>query len=558
MQKSRGTYVSLFLAGLAGALCSLGFLAYVEAQQPDPAAGKQLIKSAERDANNYLFLPLPKPGVVDGKPETPGQFAIRINKFKSEMNKHLRSELPLGQAEQLMVDNYFNGYEFRVLTQTSPEDLAQLPERRFDLFKRYILQVKQADNHQKLIDLTLNMMQQIVLEEFHPVVRYNAMLIIGELNEQEVLRVGATPLPQEPYAAALPFIIERIEDAKTTDAVRVAALVGLVRHLEWEPFRAPSKPLPAGVRTSMINSLVKLAEMKTPPGKRTAEGQLWMRRRAIECLGLAGEVTATPQIIAPVEKILKDNTEPLQLRCVAAKALGEMNIPAGQKMDAADLTRTLGTLASLAIKNEFERLETIDKKEAEHNAVYAALSGTGGVGAFPGGGPGMGGPGIGGHARGMGEGMPGMAAGGPADFEPDPKGYRLDPVRRRLRYQLYCVQTGLGYPLDKATGTPSTKRNGAQRIATLPAEKKAAEEVLTAVNKLADLIEKQKLDLIQLKTDLKNEAKVLEGVLAKASPAPAAAPVVPAAPAKPGDPPAPKPAAGDEDLLGGAAPAKKP
>lgn len=552
--------VPFFLAGLAGTLCSLGFLISVNAQQPDAAAAnKQLIKAAERDANNYLYLPLPKPGVLpDGKPETQGAFQAKMLRFRNEMLKNLRSELPLGQAEQVMVDNYFNLYEFKVLTQTSPEDLELLPKRRFDLFKLYILQVKQSDNHQKLIDLTFNMMQQIVMDEFHPLVRYNAMLIIGELNEQEVVRVGATPLPQEPYAATIPFMIERIEDANTSDAVRVAALVGLVRHLEWEPFRSPSKPIPAGTRTTMINALTKLAEMKTPPGKRTAEGQLWLRRRAVECLGLAGAVTATPQLITPVEKILKDNTEPLQLRCIAAKALGTMNIPAGQKMDAGDLTRTLGSLAALAIKSEFERLETIDKKEADHNAVYATLGAGGATAGYPGGMEGMG-PGAGRPPIGEGMGMPG-GLGGPADFAPDPKEYRLEPVRRRLRYQLYCVQTGLGYPLDKATA-PSTKRNGAQRIATVPADKKSAEEVLTAVNRLADVIEKNKIDLIQLKTDLKNEARALEGVVAKATPAPVAPPVDPAAapiaPAKPGDPPAPKPAAADDDLLGGAAPAKK-
>ena len=87
-------------------------------------------------------------------------------------------------------------------------------------------------------------------------------------------------------------------------------------------------------------------------------------------------------------------------------------------------------------------------------------------------------------------------------------------MRRRLRYQLYCVQTGLGYPLDKATA-PSAKRNGAQRIATVPAEKKAAEEVLTAVNKLADLIEKNKLDLIQLISPATTGARLAK--LAKAA-----------------------------------------
>jgi hypothetical protein len=549
--------VSLFVAGLAGAFCSLSFLAL--AQQPDPNAGKQLIKSAERDANNYLVMPLPKPGVIDGKPENPGQFAARVLRFRNDMLKNLRSDLPLGQAEQLMVDNYFNGFEFRVLTQTTPEDLEQLPERRFDLFKRYILQVKNAENHQHLIDLTMAMMQQIVMDEFHPVVRYNAMLIIGDLNEQEVQRVGATPQPPEPYAAALPFMVERVTDQNTPDTIRVAALVGILRHLEWEPFRNPSHPIPAGVRTQLVNTLIALAEMKDPPANRTAEGQMWLRRRAVECLGYAGAVTATPNIITPVEKILKDNTEPLNMRCIAAKALGTMNIPQGHKLEALDLTRTLGNLAAASVKTEFDRLEKIDKTAEEHAKVYAGSTGVPGQsGGYPGGpgGEGMARPRFQGEGIGL---QPGAAN---QQFEPDPKEYRLDPVRRRIRYQLYCVQTALGYPLDKASAAPSPTRKGAHRITNPanPTEKKSVEEVLTAVNKLVDVIEKNKIDLVQLKTDLKNEAKALEGVIAKATPAPVAAPDPAAAPVKAGDPAAPaRPAAAaaaEEDLLGGAAPKK--
>lgn len=542
-----------------------------QAQQPNAAAelaaGATLIRTAQPDANGFLFMPLPGPQPG----ENMGQFEGRKLRFRNDILRSLRSDLPLTGPEQLAVDGYFNNFEFKVLTQTTPDDLEQLPKRRFDLFKLYILQTKNSENHKKLIDLTLAMMQQIVMNNFHPLVRYNAMLIIGELNEQEVLRVGGSPTLPEPYAAALNFIIDRVEDKNTSDPVRVAALIGLVRHLEWEPFRRPENPIPAPTRALLVGSLIKLAEMKTPPDGRSAEGQLWMRRRAVECLGLAGAITAPANIVAPVEKILKDNTEPLNLRCIAALALGQMNIPVAQRMDSLELTRTLGTLAAAAIKTEFERLEAIDKLASEHNAVYATL-GQGG-GAVPGGfaGPGPGGPrgeGMGGAGPGPGR-FPGEGFGGAGgaghDLGPDPKAYRLDPVRKRLRYQLYCLQVGLGYPLDKApqpgqAGPENPKRRGAQRIATIPAEKKAAEDMLTAINKLAEAIEKNKIDLVELKTTLKNEAKALEGVIAKVAPAAAAPAADPAGPAAaPAAPGAPMPKPMEEDLLGApATPAKKP
>jgi hypothetical protein len=552
MHVSARQVLAFSLGSFALLALSLGSPA-ARGQQPaaDLAASAQLIRTAQPDANGFLYMPLPGPAAG----EALGAFEARKLRARNDMLRNLRSELPLDPATQSIVDNYFNLFEFKALTQTTPEDLEQLPKRRFDLFKLYILQVKNSENHKKLVDLTLAMMQQIVMNNFHPLVRYNAMLIIGDLNEQEVLRVGGTPTLPEPYSAALNFIVERVEDPRTSDPVRVAALIGLVRHLEWEPFRKPENPIPAPTRTLLVNALVKLAEMKTPPEGRSAEGQLWMRRRAVECLGLAGAVTATPNIIAPVEKVLKDNTEPLNLRFVAADALGQMNIPAAQRMDSMELTRTLGNLAVTAVKAEFTRLESMDKTAEEHNAIYATL-GQGGAGAGLAG-PGFqrGGEGFGGGPPG-GEGLGGLGAGA-AGFAPDPKAYRLDPVRKRLRYQLYCVQTGLGFPLDKTNQT-TTKRRGAQRIATSPADKKAAEDVLTAVNKLAEAIEKNKIDLIELKSTLQNEAKALEGVIARVTPAPAAAPADPAAPMAGGA--AAKPAAAapaEEDLLGGGAPAKK-
>ncbi|WP_425616774.1 hypothetical protein NA78x_000429 [Anatilimnocola sp. NA78] len=540
--------VALFLVGSAG-LC---LAAVAQAQEPAPAANN-LIASAEPDANGFLVLPLPKPGAG----ETLGQFESRKTQVKTRVLNAIRADLPLGE-NALMVEKYFNNFEFRTLTQTTPEALDALPKARFDFFKYYIFVCKNQETHQEMVRLTFNMMQQIVNNNFHPVVRYNAMIMIGDLNEQEVLRFGSDLKLPEPYAATLPFMVDRLDDARTPDPVKIAALVGILRHLEWEPYRGA--PLPAGTRTTMLNALVKLAEMKDPPAGRTAEGQQWLRRRAIEALGLASVTTATPAAVTAIEKVLKDSSEPLALRCSAAMAMGRANVPANHKVDANELSRLLANLAATSVKTEFERLIAMNQKEKEHAAVYATIgSGTGG-GNFggPGGGEGFARPAMMPPMGGI-DGM--IGPGGMNQFAEDPKAYRLDAVRKRLRYQLHCVQTGLGHPLDK-TGTPPNPniRKGAQRLATNAAERKAAEDLLAAVNKLADIVEKNRTDLAQLETTMLTESKMLEAAIARTVPAPApaeAAPAAPGQPAAPGAPAAKPAAASDDDLLGGAAPAKK-
>jgi hypothetical protein len=317
--------------------------------------------------------------------------------------------------------------------------------------------------------------------------------------------------------------------------------------MEWEQFRAEGNPIPANTRTSVIAALLKLAEMKTPPAGRSAAGHEWMRRRAIEALGFASVTTAQPQVVDAIDKVLRDSAEPLHLRCAAALALGRANVPAAHKMEANELTRTLGALAATSIKNEFDRLEKMDKLEPG--------GGEGQPGVLPGG------PRLGGIRPGGPGGLGGeFGPGGPlAEQMEDPKAYRLEPLRKKLRYQLYCVQTGLGHPIDRAApaagGNPV--RKGSHRIAGAPAEKKAAEDVLAEVNKLADTIERNKSDLVQLKQDLIDGTKKLDAVVARLA-APAAAPApMPADPANPAKPAAPAPPAGDEDLLGGGAVPKK-
>ena len=66
-------------------------------------------------------------------------------------------------------------------------------------------------------------MKQLAAGPYHPAVQVNAMLMIGELNSVEQ---PPTPLPE-----ALDAMIAAVQDTKLSDAVRVAALVGIERHV---------------------------------------------------------------------------------------------------------------------------------------------------------------------------------------------------------------------------------------------------------------------------------------------------------------------------------------
>jgi hypothetical protein len=90
----------------------------------------------------------------------------------------------------------------------------------------------------------------------------------------------------------------------------------------------------------------------------------------------------------------------------------------------------------------------------------------------------------------------------------DPKQYRFDPVRRRIRAFLYSVQVGLGGP-EKDTV------RGLDKIAKAPADAKYVADVRAAVDRLARTVEEAETDLATLETDLRKEMKPLEAITKK-------------------------------------------
>src|SRR5262249_9633376 len=121
----------------------------------------------------------------------------------------------------------------------------------------------------------------------------------------------------------------------------------------------------------------------------------WMRRRATEALTLACATKADAEIAAAMERVLKDETNPINVRLAVATALGRMSLQAPAKIDAVATAKDLGYLALVTCDAELTRAEAQRKADYEH---YGRLMGTysgegdysGGLSGGPGGMPGSG------------------------------------------------------------------------------------------------------------------------------------------------------------------------
>jgi hypothetical protein len=139
-------------------------------------------------------------------------------------------------------------------------------------------------------------------QQADPVVRVNAMLLVGELRSGD----------QKPWPPAAAVLAEAIGDARLPAAVRIAAAAGLDRHVE-----AAGKSLAPTVGPV----LVKVLENPVPTVDPVAAA--WLAARCLDMLGTLGPA-APPPAAAAAAKIFTDAASPPDLRVRAAAALGRM------------------------------------------------------------------------------------------------------------------------------------------------------------------------------------------------------------------------------------------
>jgi hypothetical protein len=541
LYRSRGLLATIAAALIAGSA--------VAALAQAPAAGRSSAPVVVEPTTGFKVM-VPSTQLTDN--------LKRANDTRSLVLQVLTGRKTL-EDNRTAFDSYYTWYSFPLMTQVTAKALEELPERRNRFFRTEVEYATDPEAHGHLMDLTLGQMTAIVQDTFHPAVRYNAMLIISSLNDQEVVRVGSEKRLPEPMARALPVILAEFQRPENSDAIKVAALIGLSRHLEWDPHRGASgTPIPAALRTQIINELLAQVQAKDPPAGRDAAGHLWFRRRAAEALGFACYAKLEPPVADALDKIVRDATEPLSMRCTVATALGRLNYQAPATLDAVATAKELGYLALVACDAELNRIKNLTAAETDRAARMsgqARLAQGGGAEGF---GDAMGG-GVGGipDVPMPGAVMPGAGAGGfggaGAAFAPaDPKGYRFEYVRRRIRQQLYSVQFALtgGDEFDPTRTVAAPSGNTPEAVKLPPRgmvtfakagnEKKTVTDIYAKVRELAKVCEEKATDMASLDKELRKSMKSLEAVTKKLAPPPAPTPgsTDPAAPVAVGAGPA--------------------
>ena len=209
----------------------------------------------------------------------------RILNMASQVRAMLKSERGL---DTTVFDSYFKNKYFAPMTQTGPEDTAAYGSLREDFFDQVMTTNGAVRNH--LLDLAFNTMKPVVAGNFHPAAKINALLLIGKLDSRRGRRGIEVPQPYEP---ALDFLVSQITDAAVPQLQKIAAMVGIKRHLNLRPV-GTANALPGDKVNALSTALVAMLnasatdDNSTTTDNKNQASEYWLRRQATQALGGLG------------------------------------------------------------------------------------------------------------------------------------------------------------------------------------------------------------------------------------------------------------------------------
>ncbi|RIK78929.1 MAG: hypothetical protein DCC67_11080 [Planctomycetota bacterium] len=308
-------------------------------------------------AQHYAEIPLR----VDAK---------QANAMSGRIAVILRDATSLDAAATKELDDFFMGYLYPSMTSTDPVELGQLQEKRGQLFTRYLNTAKSQVARDHVTANTLKAMAAISKGNYHPAARYNAALILGQLEGE----------PGKPLAGATEALLallqnDTIKDAKGRDvevptAVKLGALIGIQRHL--------GRGIDAKFAESITKAAIALATREKPPEDVSASVYGWVRRQAAQVLAVQFEAGLTPEVHQALVYAIQDEASHLDDRCGVAELL-KASMYEGKQLDVDAMAKALGQLA----QDVFE----IESKEAGKYLDEITASGAlaaPGAGAFGG------------------------------------------------------------------------------------------------------------------------------------------------------------------------------
>jgi hypothetical protein len=212
-------------------------------------------------------------------------------------------------------------------------------------------------------------MRKIVGSPYHPAVRYNAVLVLGMLDDKYSTG-NAPPVPHAASNALLnQILVVGMSDKPFPPSAVLGAIVGLDRHAQFRQSLSPA------AIEAMIATLVKLVTNDKPIQDMDRESYAWLRLKAAGVLAKLGSVGQNNAVHNALMKLIA-STRSLDDRCEIAAMLAKLTYK-DVKLDAAGTAEPLFALARDVGAAEAKRAEEFEAP-VSGSVTGAGLPGGGG------------------------------------------------------------------------------------------------------------------------------------------------------------------------------------
>ncbi len=285
------------------------------------------------------------------------------------VNQALRNTAGFGADKEAVVDYLTKNY-LPKMTSYKPEDLAELAKSREKLFKNFIAMASNANSRQELTDLAFKFARFAVRGNMHPAVRYNAVLMLGDLDQQ--LATGTTP--PVPLPAATGELLELVEQPEfngvpVPESVKLGALIGLERHTRYG--------IDPQLKDRLTKSMLEVLKNRESPEDVDKEVHDWVLTLAATVLANQYAKEPSQEVQDALTSLIADDKLGLDDRCMVAALLNKLTYAQGGGVDAAATVPVLGQL-SLDVVSEGAKLARKFQKEALGAGNLTAPGGLGG------------------------------------------------------------------------------------------------------------------------------------------------------------------------------------
>ena len=269
------------------------------------------------------------------------------------------------------------GYENIFNAMTQPAEFKDIQARKAEVLKDLYNSGRTGNLAvAKFIrDIAFTRCEELAKGNYHPATRVNALLMLGELNDQEM--VSLEKKPPVPMARALPVLLSYVEDPQTPDALHVAALYGVQRHALFNARRWN-----AADKDRVSAAMVKIAE-SPKPAAREAEAHGWVQNIAIDTLVSIGNPSTEAKLASIVFGAPTKPDASQQVLVHTAAISHGIKVPANFTVDTDGITKGWASHIAKVIGREAKRIEDFEKPRPKASAVtYGAASGYGGEEGF--------------------------------------------------------------------------------------------------------------------------------------------------------------------------------